>query len=117
MSPERLDLNSLAADNSTMTTKLDLPEDLLQDLQRHASQHGQELSTTVTKLLRQGLCRTLPAEPASTPCTLRIHSQTGLPFIESHPFAPATRMSIAELLELELQAVAEDDLERPSVSL
>jgi hypothetical protein len=48
-----------------MTTRLDLPEDLLEEIQLRASQEGRKLDETVTDLLRKGLAASLSMLPVN----------------------------------------------------
>ena len=48
-----------------MTTRLDLPEDLIEEIQLRASQEGRKLDETVTDLLRKGLAASFPMLPVN----------------------------------------------------
>jgi len=48
-----------------MATRLDLPEDLLEEIQLRASQEGRKLEETVTDLLRKGLAASLSMLPVN----------------------------------------------------
>jgi plasmid stability protein len=50
-----------------MTTTLDLPEDLIEDVQLRAAQEGRGLDETVTELIRAGLA----ASPVRTATVIR----------------------------------------------
>jgi hypothetical protein len=64
-----------------MTTRLDLPEDLLEEIQHLASQEGRKLDETVTDLLRKALGGSVPSSVAADPATIETRRQLAEKFI------------------------------------
>jgi CRISPR/Cas system CMR subunit Cmr6 (Cas7 group RAMP superfamily) len=112
-----LDIRRNRVENSNMTMKLELPDDVLQAVHRHARYHGLDLSRSVTDLLRQALSISTPAENSSAQVKIGLHHLSGLPYVQGSLDAPATRMTVVELLQLENRMLMEDDLERGGTSL
>jgi hypothetical protein len=100
-----------------MTTTIDLPDDLLKDMHRHAVDRGEEFSRSMVKLLRQALSISRPVGNSPAVVTIQTHPQTGLPYFTSDSGSPATTLKIKELLDLEQQVLLESDLECLSVSV
>jgi hypothetical protein len=91
-----------------MKTTVDLPADLVRDLERRAADRGQDLRETVTELLRQGLGAP-QAENGSPRTTIKVHPKTGLPFIEcQHPAKDMTPQRVADIL-LDQEATWHDE--------
>jgi hypothetical protein len=72
----------------------------------------------VVDLLRQGLGLGSPAFPGERSAgTMVTMGERGMPIIRCAPDAPATRMSVAELLALDQRGQNEEDLRRAGHSL
>lgn len=76
-----------------MKTTFDLPDDLVREVKLRAVVQG----------------RTVEKPPAGSLVEI---GQTGLPLIRCRPGAPATRMSVGDLLKLEQKTQTEEDLKR-----
>lgn len=101
-----------------MKTTLDLPDDLVREMKLRAVLQRRPLKELAAELLRRGLSAPEPSAakllPASSPVAI---DAQGLPFIRCSPDAPASRMSVEELLALEQEALAAEDLQRAGLSL
>lgn len=94
-----------------MKTTLDLPEELIREVKLLAVLQRRTLKDLVAEFLRQGGGMAPTSGPPPLPASSRVETgEDGLPVIRCCPGAPATRMSVAELLELEQQAQVEEDL-------
>ena len=105
--------------NGFMKTTLDLPDDLVRAVKLRALQDGRKLKEAVADLLRKGLAASsAPGPQLATKASARITTDqtTGLPLIICAPNAPASKMTISELLALEQETQTQDDLERLGVS-
>ncbi len=99
-----------------MKTTVDLPDKLVRQIKLRAVRNGQKLKDAIAELLRKGLAAgAQPQAPAARP-VIKTHPQTGLPYFEGSPDAPAQHMMIAEILAADEQALLEQDLERLGVS-
>jgi hypothetical protein len=65
-----------------MKTTLDLPSDLVDDLQHHAASRGIPLDSAAADLLRKGLIVAPTSAPSKQSPRVTVHSLTGLPVIE-----------------------------------
>ena len=90
-----------------MRTTLDLPNELVREIQQRAGNEGRKLKDVVVDLLRRGLGRH-DAGPAISPPKGHID----VPFFPTAGDAPASRMTIGEIIAAEQQALFRDDLER-----
>jgi hypothetical protein len=88
-------------------TSLDLPADLLREIKLRAVNEGKNLTEVISELLRRGLGKV----PVGTDFSAGRRGSITLPLFPSSPAAPATRMSIEELQNLEQQALTQADLE------
>ena len=72
----------------------------------------------VTEFLRQGLGLT-PPRGSKTPAasSMVVIDANGLPVIRCAPRAPATRMTVAELLKLEQETQLKEDMQRAGITL
>jgi plasmid stability protein len=99
-------------------TTLDLPDELIREVKLRAVVQRRTVKDLVAEFLRQGLG--LPplgqAEKRLASSKVKI-GENGLPVIQCAPDAPATRMSVAELLALEQQSQTEEDSKRAGLSL
>ena len=88
-----------------MTTTIELPDEILRDVRQHARRSGLEFSESFRDLLRMGLRQTTSEPVPVQPLVLEIQPETGLPYFRSPPDAPAWRMTVEEILELERTAL------------
>jgi hypothetical protein len=100
-----------------MKTTLDLPADLVKAMKLRAVHEGRKLKDVAAELLERGLS----APPVQRSCSTedsKIEIQAnGVPVILCGKDAPASRMSIEELLALEQESLYREDLERLGLSL
>lgn len=81
-----------------MSTTIQLPSELVRELERRAADQGQELQQTVTELLRKGLDETR-RESDFPPSTVMVDPKTGLPYIECrHAAKDMTPQRVADIL-------------------
>lgn len=102
-----------------MKTTLDLPDDLVRRIKIRAVQERKPLKRLVAELLHQSF--NLPAASAAPAATPESESLTvnerGFPVIRCGPGAPASRMTVEEILALEQKTLIEGDLRRVGLSL
>jgi plasmid stability protein len=89
-------------------TTLDLPNDLVREVKLRAVNEGKKLKDVISELLRQGLGQ--PSRPPDATHARR--GNVGIPLFPSSPNAPASRMSLEELVATEHESLTRDDLER-----
>ena len=96
-----------------MKTTLDLPEDLMREVKLRAVMQRRPLKDLVAEILRQGMgmAQRAPAGPPPAGSLVQIGAN-GLPVIKCNAKAPARRMRIKKLLELEQAALADEDIKR-----
>lgn len=95
-----------------MKTTIDLPDDLVREVKLRALMQGRTLRDVVTDFIRQGLGNPVPTTVATPPAGSVVSvGANGLPVIYGDADAPASRMSIEELLQLEQDALAPTDEE------
>ena len=102
-----------------MKTTLDLPDDLVRAVKLRALHDGRKLKDAVADLLREGLAAANDPQPRRAGKTFpRITTDpaTGLPLIVCGSKAPTTKMTTKELLALEQETQAQEDLERLGLS-
>lgn len=99
-----------------MKTTLDLPDDLVREVKIRAVLQGRTLKEFVTELLREGL-GLMPTVREVAPSERVGVGNDGLPVIRCRPDAPAAGMTVAELLALERDSEAEEDLRRAVLSI
>ena len=100
-----------------MKTTFDLPPDLVREVKLRAVHEGRKLKDVAAELLKRGLAE--PCPPTNPqPFQPRIEIQAnGVPVICCGKNAPASRMSIEELLALEQEALLREDLQRVGLAL
>lgn len=100
-----------------MKTTLDLPDDLVQELKLRSVHERRKMKDVAADALRSGLQIKEPAQTESTtvPEGLML-TEDGFPVIQCEPDAPASRMTIDELLALEQQALLEEDMQRAGLA-
>jgi len=84
---------------------IDLPNDLVREIELRAVNEGRKLREVVTDLLRFGLEQGAPFSKASSPQKGKI----AIPFFPTSPDAPATQMNIDALIVLEQASQLEGD--------
>lgn len=101
-----------------MKTTLDLPDELIREVKLRAVMQGRSLKDLVTDFLWQGLGMVPPARLELPPAGSMVEiGQSGLPIIRCRTDAPASRMSVEELLKLEQSTQTEDDLQHAGFSV
>ncbi len=100
-----------------MKTTLDLPDDLVKELKLRSVHERRKLKDVAAAALRRGLeiKELAPAEASPLPEGLML-TENGFPVIRCGPDAPASRMTVEELLALEQHALLEEDLQRAGIS-
>ena len=96
-----------------MKTTLDLPDELVREAKIRALMQGRTLRDLVADFIRQGLgmaALKAPQTPASG--AMVTVGSNGLPVIRCRADAPGAKMSVQNLLNLEQQTQAEEDLRR-----
>lgn len=101
-----------------MKTTLDLPDELIHAVKLRAVHQRRTVKDLVAEFLRQGLGMAPLGGTEKRPVSPMVKiGACGLPVIHCAPNAPATRMSVAELLALEQETQTEEDLKRAGLSL
>lgn len=96
-----------------MKTTFDLPDDLVREVKLRAVVQGRTVKALVAEFLRQGLGMAAPKRPEKPPAGSLVEiGETGLPVIRCRSDAPAVRMDVGELLKLEQETQAQEDLKR-----
>ncbi len=100
-----------------MKATFDLPEELIREVKLHAVLQRRTMTDLVADFLRQGL-RMASLEPAEQPSARSIleMSDQGLPVIRCLSNAPATRMSVEELLKLEQEIQTKEDAQHAGIA-
>lgn len=100
-----------------MKMTLNLPDDLVRELKLRSELERRTLNDVATDALRNGLQIKVPAqtESATEPEGLML-TEDGFPVIQCEPDAPASRMTIEELLALEQESLLEEDLKRAGLA-
>ena len=99
-----------------MKMTLDLPSDLMNEVKQHALQGGVDLDYATADLLRKGLATWGSSSPVGPRPVIKLHPQSGLPYIECPSDAPARRKTVAELVALEHETQTQADFEQFGVS-
>jgi hypothetical protein len=100
-----------------MKTTLDLPEDLIREVKLRAVHQRRTVRDLVAECLRQGLGMPSLGRAEKPPASSRVViGVDGLPLLRCAPNAPASRMSVGELLALEQESQTKEDLERAGLS-
>lgn len=86
-----------------MKTTLVLPEELLLAMRQQAAQEGREFEEVVEDTIRRGLSR------RPQPSKGKERQEIELPLFPCAPGAPASRMSLAELLALEQLSLNQEE--------
>ena len=96
-----------------MKTTFDLPPDLVREVKLRAVHEGRMLKDVAADLLTRGLTTEQPDRRTASPTKGAIK----LPLFPSPKTAPASRMSMAELLSLEQETLNQEDRQRLGLSL
>ena len=100
-----------------MKTTLDLPDNLVRELKLRALLQGQTVKSLVAEILGQGLGVSGRVTAEVLPVRSMVEVGTdGLPFIRTCAVAPASQMSVHELLNLEQESQLEKDLQRARIT-
>jgi plasmid stability protein len=100
-----------------MKTTLDLPDEVVREVKLRAVVQGRTVKDLVAEFLRQGLGMVPLDRPGKRPISERVEiRESGLPIIRCRPPAPATRMSVEDLLKLEQETQSEEDLKRAGIT-
>jgi plasmid stability protein len=96
-----------------MKTTLDLPDEILREMKLRALMQGRTLRDLAADFLRQGLgmAAAQPPQPLPARSVVKL-SANGLPVVHSSAKTSARRMSAQDLLKLEQQALAQEDMHR-----
>ena len=95
-----------------MKTTLDLPDNLMRDVKLRAVMQGRTLRDVVADFLRQGLGQSPVGQAMAPPASSLVEiGPGGLPVIRCRADAPASQASVQELLLLEQQAQAAQDMQ------
>jgi hypothetical protein len=96
-----------------MKTTLDLPSELVREMKLRAVMQGRTLRDLAADFIRQGLGMAGTKTPPSTPPGSKVEiSANGLPIIRCRSDAPATHMSVSDLIALEQLAQTSEDMQR-----
>ncbi len=93
-----------------MKTTLDLPGDLVREIKLRAVHEDRNVKDLAADLLRAGLHVT-SRTPSQEAATVEIGA-TGIPVVRCSRDAPAASMGVAQLLDLDTVALAQEDRER-----
>ena len=100
-----------------MKTTFDLPPELVRAVKLRAVHEGRKLKDVAADLLKRGLAdQGKPTTPIPAKPLIKIQAN-GLPVVQCGTDAPASRMTIDELLALEQEALHQEDLQRLGLSL
>jgi hypothetical protein len=94
-----------------MKMTLDLPNDLLLEMKRRAAHEGRKLNDVAAESIRLGL--RFSGQTTERPLQEKIK----LPLFNCTPSAPATRITVEELIALEKETLEEEDLRRAGITL
>lgn len=95
-----------------MKTTIDLPPELVKKMKLRAVHEGRKLKDVAAELLKRGFAdEKLNTLPLVSSAVIEINL-IGLPVIVCEKNAPASRMTIEELLALEQESLNQEDLQR-----
>ncbi|MES2946863.1 MAG: hypothetical protein V4772_28690 [Pseudomonadota bacterium] len=101
-----------------MKTTLDLPDDLVREMKLRAVMQGRTLRDLTADFLRQGLDMVAPRQATTPPQDSPFErGADGIPIFRGSANAPATQMSLEELLKLEQDALTSEDMQRAGISV
>jgi hypothetical protein len=100
-----------------MKTTLDLPDEIVREMKLRAVMQGRTLRDLATEFLRQGLGMATPSRvtvfPPDSPIQI---NENGFPVFRSGNNAPAQHMTIEQLLQIEHDALYNEDMQRAGIS-
>lgn len=96
-----------------MKTTIDLPDELVREVKIYAAKEGRKIKDVVADLIVAGLAAHAGMKKASPPRK----DSLKLPLFPCGDDAPATGMSIEQLLELEQESQVQEDLARLGLTL
>lgn len=99
-----------------MKTTLDLPDDLMREIKIRAATQGKKLKDVMAETLRSGLFPE-SSPPEKPKPTISKHPVLGFPIVECGPNPPVSQMAIEEILKIEQDALAADDLRRAGLAV
>ena len=99
-----------------MKTTLELPDALLNEVERRARHDGQSLNEAVADLLRKALAAKDEPLARAKKSAIAVDLETGLPYVECSADAPARSMSVSQLIALEHEALGQEDRGRIGLS-
>lgn len=99
-----------------MKTTLDLPDDLMREVKIRAAMQGKKLKDVMAETLHRGLFPSSVAPAAPKP-RITQHPTLGHLVVTGSPNAPASSMTIEQILQLEQDALYQEDLQRAGLSL
>ncbi len=101
-----------------MKATFDLPDELIREIKLRAVIQRRTVKDLVAEFLRQGLGMMPIGQPEPLPASSMVEiGDGGLPVVRCIANAPATRMSVEELLKLEQETQAEEDLQHAGIAL
>jgi plasmid stability protein len=101
-----------------MKTTFDLPDDLIREVKLRAVVQRRTVKDLVTELLRRGLGMTPPGRIEAASASPRVTlDKSGLPIIRCVATAPASQMSVEELLKLDEETLSQEDVARARIAL
>lgn len=99
-----------------MKTTLDLPDEIVREMKLRAVMQGRTLRDLAADFLRQGLGMAAPRPATTLPQKLPFDiGADGIPIFHGSADAPATRMTLKELLQLEQDALYQEDMQRAGI--
>ena len=100
-----------------MKTTIDLPPELVKQMKLRAVNEGRKLKDIAAEIITRGLSEDKEVSfPLFSSARIETNSN-GLPVVVCGKDAPASRMTIEELLALEQEALQQEDLQRMSHAL
>ncbi len=101
-----------------MKTTLDLPDEIIREMKLRALMQGRTLRDLATEFLRQGLGMAPPLRVTPLPPDSPIQiNENGFPVFRCGNNAPAQHMTIEQLLQLEQDALYNEDMQRAGISV
>lgn len=114
----RFTATQLAGKLARMKTTLDLPDEIVREMKLRALMQGRTLRDLVIEFLRQGLGMAAPRPAAQKPQDSPFEvGADGIPIFRGSAEAPAIHMSIEQLLQLEQDALTDEDMQRAGLSV
>lgn len=99
-----------------MKTTLDLPDDLMREAKIRAAIQGRKLKDVMAEAIRIGLFPPAAAQLQIRPVIVK-DPELGHRVVQGPPNAPISKMTLGEILELEQDALNQEDLQRAGIPL